>query len=98
MNPMLCRTRDPLAALRRRPEQYAMFHTIEFHVDFMADLEISPRNWLEQMVILQGTHLDAQIKPYVVETADGPVEVADLFFVDGTVTRGVPFAIFSFVE
>jgi hypothetical protein len=33
-----------------------------------------------------------------VEAEDGPVEVADLFFQDGTTTRGIRFASFSFVE
>jgi hypothetical protein len=32
-----------------------------------------------------------------VEGGDGPVEVADLFFADGTATRRVPFASSSFV-
>jgi hypothetical protein len=39
-----------------------------------------------------------QIKPYVMETEDGPIEVADLFFVDGTTARMVPFESFSFVD
>ena len=34
----------------------------------------------------------------MVETSTGPVEVADLFFEDGTATRGVPFACFCFLE
>jgi hypothetical protein len=75
-----------------------MFHFIEFVVDFDVDLEISPANWLEQLLIRQGTRLEAQVKPYVVETLAGPVEVADLFFADGTAVRGVPFAFFSFVD
>ncbi len=45
-----------------------------------------------------GTRLHAQLKPYVVETEGGLVEVADLFFPDGTATRAVPFASFSFAE
>jgi hypothetical protein len=36
--------------------------------------------------------------PYVVDTAEGPREVADLFFGDGTATRQVPFAWFTFVD
>jgi hypothetical protein len=40
----------------------------------------------------------AQIKPHVVETEDGLVEVADLFFEDGTTTSQVPFQYFRFVE
>jgi hypothetical protein len=74
-----------------------LYHTIEFAVEFLADLEISPRHRLERLLLRQGTRLQAQIKPYVVEGEDGPVEVADLFFEDGTATRTVPFACFSFV-
>ncbi|HMF19058.1 MAG TPA: hypothetical protein VKE98_17750 [Gemmataceae bacterium] len=75
-----------------------MYHCITFLADVIVDVEISPTNWLERLLILQGSHLQAQIKPYVVETANGPVEVADLFFEDGTATRRVPFAYFSFVD
>jgi len=71
-----------------------MRHTIEF----VADLEISPKHWLERLRIRKGSRLQAQIKPYVMETEDGPIEVADLFFADGTTVRMVPFESFSFVE
>ncbi len=46
----------------------------------------------------KGKRLRAQVKPYVTDAAQGPVEVADLFFEDGTATRRVPFAYFAFVE
>jgi hypothetical protein len=36
------------------------------------------------------------LKPYVVEDGKKLVEVADLFFEDGTATRRVPFAWFCF--
>lgn len=75
-----------------------MYHTIEFADEFLVDLEISPKHWLERLRIQSGTRLKAQLKPYVVETEDGPVEVADLFFPDGTTTRSVPFQCFSFVN
>jgi hypothetical protein len=75
-----------------------MYHTIEFADELMVDLEISPKHWLERLLIRSGTRLQAQVKPYVVETEDGPVEVADLFFEDGTTTRMVPFESFSFVD
>jgi hypothetical protein len=75
-----------------------MFHTVEFAEELMVDLEISPRHWLERMLIRRGTRLQAQIKPYVVETDQGPVEVADLLLADGTATRRVPFEFFSFVD
>lgn len=75
-----------------------MYHTIEFTEEFMFDLEISPKHWLERMLVRRGTRFQAQMKPYVMETEDGPVEVADLFFADGTTTRMVRFESFSFVD
>ncbi|HZZ77325.1 MAG TPA: hypothetical protein VFE62_02340 [Gemmataceae bacterium] len=75
----------------------AMFHTLEFAEEFVVDLEVSPKHRLEQMRVRRGTRLQAQVKPYVVETEGGPVEVADLFFADGTAIRMVPFSSFSFV-
>jgi hypothetical protein len=66
-----------------------MYHTIEFAADFAVDMEISPRQPLERIRICKGTRVRVQLKPYVVETADGPVEVADLYFEDGTATRQV---------
>jgi hypothetical protein len=76
----------------------AMYHAIEFTSDHMVDLEVSPRKPLERLVIRKSDRRLAQLKPYVVETADGPVEVADLFFEDGTATRQIPFSSFRFVE
>jgi hypothetical protein len=75
-----------------------MYHTIEFHKTLTLDVEISRKQPLERVSLRQGTRLRAQIRPYVVETEDGPVEIADLFFEDGTATRGVRFALFCFVE
>jgi hypothetical protein len=75
-----------------------MYHTVEFAVEFVADLEVPRRHRLERVLLHKGARRQAQIKPYVVETEDGPVEVADLFFEDGTATRTVPFACFSLVD
>jgi len=75
-----------------------MYHTIEFASELVVDLEVSPKQPLERMRIHTGTRVRAQIKPYVIETDDGPVEVADLFFETGTTTRAVPFALFVFVD
>jgi hypothetical protein len=76
----------------------AMYHTIEFVTEFMVDLERSPKDRLERLLLRKGTRAQAQLKPYVVETADGLVEVADVFFEDGTTARTVPLACFSFVD
>lgn len=75
-----------------------MFHLIEFKTGFLADLEISPRQRLERLRIQKGTRAHVRLRPSVLETAEGPVEVADLYFEDGTVTRQVPFDRFRFVE
>ena len=75
-----------------------MYHTIQFAAEFVADLEVSPKHLLERTVLKPGSRLRAQVRPYVIETDEGPVEVADLFFEDGTTTRWVPFAYFAFVE
>ena len=75
-----------------------MYHTIEFIEELTVDLEIFPKHWLERLLINCGSHMQVQLKPYVVETKDGLVEVADLFFADGTTARRVPFGSFSFVD
>jgi hypothetical protein len=75
-----------------------MFHTIEFAQEFEVDLEVCPKHRLERMLVYKGIRLQAQIKPYVVETEEGPVEMADFCFTDGTTTRMVPFECFSFVD
>ena len=74
-----------------------MYHTIKFTGEMTVDLEDSSKQPLEKLLIRKNTRLKAQIKPYVVESVDGPVEVADLFFADGTITRKVPFESFSFL-
>jgi hypothetical protein len=75
-----------------------MYHNIEFRLKGIAELETPGKQHLERLVIKQGTRLRAEIKPYVVETKRGPVEVADLFLDDGNVARTVRFATFRFVD
>jgi hypothetical protein len=75
-----------------------MYHNIEFHLKGVAELETPGRLHLEQLVIKPGTRLLAEIKPYVIESKSGPVEVADLLLDDGSVARGVRFASFSFID
>lgn len=75
-----------------------MYHTIEFSVELEVDLEIARTKPLERLLIRRGTKMRAQIKPYVIEGSEGPTEVADLFFENGSTTRRVPFAWFSFVR
>jgi hypothetical protein len=75
-----------------------MYHTIEFNAEFVVDLEVSPKQPLEQMLVHKGTRLPAQTRSYVVETGEGPVEVADLFFEDGSAARMVRCGCFCFVD
>jgi hypothetical protein len=75
-----------------------MFHTIEFDETLTLELETSPKEPMERVSFKKGTRLKAQIRPRVVETKKGPVEVADLYFEDGTTTREVRYASFTFVE
>jgi hypothetical protein len=75
-----------------------MFHTIEFAGELIVDLEVSRKQPLERLVIRRGARLRAQLRPSIVVTDAGPVEAADLFFEDGTATRMIPFACFSFVD
>ena len=75
-----------------------MFHTIQFAAEFVARPEIAPRRRRLRALLRKGDRLKAQVRPYVVETKRGPVEVADLSFEDGTAARSVPFRCFRFVE
>ena len=75
-----------------------MYHTIEFRLKGVAEFEAPGGSHLEQVVIQQGSHFSAQTKPYVLESNQGPVEVADLFLENGSVVRAVRMATFSFVD
>jgi len=75
-----------------------MYHTIEFHTVRTVDLEVSRNQPLEKLCLRKGTRRKAEIRPYVIEGASGPIEVADLFFEDGSTARGLPFDAFSFVD
>ncbi len=75
-----------------------MYHTIEVCHGFITDVEISPRHRLERLRLRKGTLVTVSLRPYVVEGDDGPVEVADLYFEDGSVARGVRFEQFRFAE
>ncbi len=75
-----------------------MYHTIEFINDWLLDVAISPRRPLERVQIRKGARLTVQVRPLVIETTNGFVEVADLFFEDGSASYSVPFALFHFVD
>ena len=74
-----------------------MYHLIEFNTDLWVDVERSPRHRLERVRLRGGTCVLARLRPQVVETPEGPVEAADLYFADGSAACAVPFAAFRFV-
>jgi len=75
-----------------------MYHTVEFASEIYADLETSPKEPLKRVRIPKGTRVKAEIRPYVVEGKRVPIEVADLFFADGTATRRIPFKYLALVD
>jgi hypothetical protein len=75
-----------------------MYHTIDVCTGFITDVEVSPTQRLERLRLRKGTQVAVSLRPYVVEEADGLVEVADLYFEDGSVARGVRFEQFRFAE
>ncbi len=75
-----------------------MGHTIEFVADVWADREGSSRRPLERVLLRRGTRLRVRVRPCIVWGWHGPVEAADLTFEDGTVIRGMPFALFAFPD
>jgi hypothetical protein len=75
-----------------------MVHPIEFGASFIADLAVAPAQRLERVRIPKGTRVPVSLRPYIVETDGGPVEVADLRFEDGTVALAVPFEHFRFLD
>jgi hypothetical protein len=75
-----------------------MYHTITLADDLLIHFAYTPSQRRGRLLIPKGARRRAQIKPYVVETEDGPVEVADLFFKDGPATHMVRCERFSFVD
>jgi len=75
-----------------------MLHAIEFRWLVIAEVDRPDYVFLERVIIKEGTRLQAEIKPYVAESDDGPIEVADLHMQDGSVARAVRFAAFRFLD
>jgi hypothetical protein len=55
-----------------------MYHRLQFLVNHQFDLQMPKKARLEQIVVKEGEIIEARVRPYVQETQDGPVEVADL--------------------
>ncbi len=68
-----------------------MYQTIEFNDEMTVDLEVLSRKPLEPLHVRKGTRRRVQVKPYVAETPQNPIELADQFFDEGTSACSVPF-------
>jgi hypothetical protein len=75
-----------------------VYHVIEFVVDWWAEVERAPGQPVVQMLIPRGTKKAVSLRPRIVESGEGPMEVADLGFEDRSTVRGVPFATFVFAD
>ena len=75
-----------------------MYHTIEFAETRSLGLESTAKNPMERRTFQKGMRLRAQVRAHVKDTKNGPVEMADLFFEDGTAARAVRYAMFSFID
>jgi hypothetical protein len=75
-----------------------MAHAIEFRWLVLAEVDRPEYAYPQRVVIKEGTRLSAAITPYVTESPDGPVEVADLTLDDGSIARAVRFAAFRFLD
>jgi hypothetical protein len=75
-----------------------MTHRVEFRWLVLAEVERPEYAYPQRVIIKEGTRLTAHIRPYVVESPEGPVEVADLYLEDGGIARAVRFAAFRFLD
>jgi hypothetical protein len=80
----------------QKRKETTMFHQIEFCWAVFADVERPDYAFMQRMVIKLGERLAVRPKPYVAESANGPVEVADLYLEDGTILKEVRYAAFRF--
>jgi hypothetical protein len=75
-----------------------MLHHLLFRADCRLDLQAHGRQRLERVRVRAGEVIEAKVRPYIHETEDGPVEMADLHLGDEAVLLGVPMARFQFVD
>lgn len=75
-----------------------MTHQLKFRGDYRLDLQVPGKSRLEQVAVQQGDVIEAQVRPYVQEGDNGPVEVADLQLDGDGALIGVPMGCFRFFE
>src|SRR5882724_5460304 len=86
------------AGNRRSWKGKPMMHRVEFRWVVLAEVDRPEYAYPQRVVIKEGTQLLAKIKPYVAESPEGPIEVADLHLEDGSLARAVRFAAFRFLD
>ena len=75
-----------------------MTHRVEFRWLVLAEVDRPEYAYPQRVMIKEGTQLTVRVRPHVVESPDGPVEVADLHLEDGGIARAVRFAAFRFLD
>ena len=75
-----------------------MNHRIEFRLPRVFNVEVPGKARMVRIIIKKGLRLRVHLKPYVLESDEGPLEVADLFLRDGSIARAVRFAAFQFLD
>ena len=75
-----------------------MFHSIEFRWLVLTEIDGPEYGRMQGVVINEGTRLSAKIKPYLAESPDGPIEMADLYLEDSSLIRAVRFAAFQVLD
>jgi hypothetical protein len=74
-----------------------MYHRLQFLGTNRIDLRVPGKARLEQLLIRRGEIIEAVVRPYVEETEDGPLEVADLHLPGDGTLLAVPMKCFQFV-
>ena len=74
-----------------------MTHRLLFRGDYELDFQVPGKSRLEKVMMRDGEVIEANLRPRVQESKDGPVEVADLQLGGGTLL-GVRMECFRFFE
>jgi hypothetical protein len=75
-----------------------MYHKVRFAADSQLDLRMAGKSRLERVMVQAGDVFEAEVRPYVEETEDVPVEMANLVLGDEGILLAVPMAWFRFIE
>ncbi len=74
-----------------------MNHRLLFRGDYELDLQVPGKARLEKVKVRAGEVIAAKVRPYIAETPDGPVEIADLQLAGGTLLA-VRMECFAFTD